>query len=283
MCSYVIAIVYLLVATLLTPTHCQDSFVSNCTGSGAKVRQLMLYGLQKMDADTINAVNQLFQQRLAECQSVLYPGSSYGSAAISTSPTVYGFPPSRPMPPNSAVVDWVGWMDFFSLDGARECLEINKHTGTLQAMQAYAQPNSRFDLIANKTTAPGVRQDPCPLPDSYAPATVRYIFAYLLPQGADKAQVCKKGSSLWQRMLKTAAMDVRHGTSCSLLTDEDARLYDMEFNSGFGGYVDFATMRDMTRYLASNNRSIQAHRKQLRSLASYAVRAAIVLPWSGRR
>jgi len=243
----------------------------------------MLYGLQKMDADTINAVNQLFQQRLAECQSVLYPGSSYGSAAISTSPTVYGFPPSRPMPPNSAVVDWVGWMDFFSLDGARECLEINKHTGTLQAMQAYAQPNSRFDLIANKTTAPGVRQDPCPLPDSYAPATVRYIFAYLLPQGADKAQVCKKGSSLWQRMLKTAAMDVRHGTSCSLLTDEDARLYDMEFNSGFGGYVDFATMRDMTRYLASNNRSIQAHRKQLRSLASYAVRAAIVLPWSGRR
>jgi uncharacterized membrane protein len=49
-----------------------------------------------------------------------------------------------------------------------------------------------------------------------------------------------------------------------------------------GGYVDFVSLRDMTRYLASNNPSIQSNRKQLRTLGIYAARAAIALPWSGR-
>lgn len=49
-----------------------------------------------------------------------------------------------------------------------------------------------------------------------------------------------------------------------------------------GGYVDFVSLRDMTRYLASNNHSIQSNRKQLRTLGIYAARAAIALPWSGR-
>jgi uncharacterized membrane protein len=49
-----------------------------------------------------------------------------------------------------------------------------------------------------------------------------------------------------------------------------------------GGYVDFISLRDMTRYLASNNPSIQSNRKQLRTLGIYAARAAIALPWSGR-
>jgi hypothetical protein len=46
--------------------------------------------------------------------------------------------------------------------------------------------------------------------------------------------------------------------------------------------VDFEGLRDMTRYLASNNPSIQANRKQLRALSAYTVRAAVALPWSGR-
>lgn len=83
-------------------------------------------------------------------------------------------------------------------------------------------------------------------------------------------------------MLKTGGSDVRHGTSCSLLSDEEARSYGIAFNSGFGGYVDFEGLRDVTRYLASNNPSIQANRKQLRALSAYTVRSAIALPWSGR-
>jgi hypothetical protein len=49
-----------------------------------------------------------------------------------------------------------------------------------------------------------------------------------------------------------------------------------------GGYVDYATLRDMTRFLASNNKSIRADRKQLRSMGLYIARAAVALPWSGR-
>lgn len=50
-------------------------------------------------------------------------------------------------------------------------------------MRALAQPNGRYDLIIRKNTLPGSRGDPCPFPDSYAPATIRYIFAYILPPG----------------------------------------------------------------------------------------------------
>jgi hypothetical protein len=35
-------------------------------------------------------------------------------------------------------------------------------------------------------------------------------------------------------MLKSGGNDVRHGTSCSLLTDAEARSYGIAFNSGFG-------------------------------------------------
>jgi hypothetical protein len=38
-------------------------------------------------------------------------------------------------------------------------------------------------------------------------------------------------------MLKTDGSDVRHGTSCSLLSDEEARSYGIAFNSGFGEFV----------------------------------------------
>ena len=50
-------------------------------------------------------------------------------------------------------------------------------------MRAYAQPNGRFDLITYKHTLPGSKHEPCPFPGSYAPATVRYMFTYLLPPG----------------------------------------------------------------------------------------------------
>lgn len=39
------------------------------------------------------------------------------------------FPPSRPMPVSATITDWVGWMDFTSLEGVRKCLKINNRTG----------------------------------------------------------------------------------------------------------------------------------------------------------
>lgn len=42
------------------------------------------------------------------------------------------FPPSRPMPVSATIADWVGWMDFHSLDGLRKCLKINNRTGEEQ-------------------------------------------------------------------------------------------------------------------------------------------------------
>lgn len=57
------------------------------------------------------------------------------------------------------------------------------HAGTLQAMRAYAQPNGRFDLIIRKNSLPGSKNEPCPLPNSYAPATIRYIWAYIFSPG----------------------------------------------------------------------------------------------------
>jgi len=51
----------------------------------------ILYDLKTTDPDTIKAVNQLFRQRLSECHQVLYPGSSYGGAALTTTPTAYGY------------------------------------------------------------------------------------------------------------------------------------------------------------------------------------------------
>jgi len=186
------------------------------------------------------------------------------------------------MPVSATIADWVGWLDFTSLEGMRKCLKINNRTDTLQAMRAYAQPNGRFDLIIRKNSLPGSKNEPCPLPNSYAPATIRYIWAYIFGPDTNRAAACKKGAALWHRVLKTGGNDVRHGTSCSLLTDAEARSYGIAFNSGFGGYVDFISLRDMTRYLASNNPSIQSNRKQLRTLGIYAARAAIALPWSGR-
>lgn len=70
--------------------------------------------------------------------------------------------------------------------------------GTLQAMRAYAQPNGRFDLITHKRTVPGNKHEPCPFPGSYAPATVRYIFAYLLPPGSPKPQTLSMFDLLFQ-------------------------------------------------------------------------------------
>lgn len=63
-------------------------------------------------------------------------------------------------------------------------LRYTTQTGTLQAMRGYAQPNGRFDLIINKKTKPGALHEPCPLPGSYAPATIRYVYAYILRPGA---------------------------------------------------------------------------------------------------
>jgi hypothetical protein len=51
-------------------------------------------------------------------------------------------------------------------------------------MRAFAQPNGRIDLIIQKNTTPGNKNEPCPFPGSYAPATIRYIFAYILRPGA---------------------------------------------------------------------------------------------------
>lgn len=56
------------------------------------------------------------------------------------------------------------------------------------------------------------------------------------PADTNRAAACKKGAALWHRMLKTGGNDVRHGTSCSLLTDAEARSYGIAFNSGFGEY-----------------------------------------------
>lgn len=50
----------------------------------------ILYDLRTADAQEIAAVDKLFMQRMQECESVLYPGSSFGGAAITTTPTVYG-------------------------------------------------------------------------------------------------------------------------------------------------------------------------------------------------
>jgi hypothetical protein len=55
-------------------------------------------------------------------------------------------------------------------------------------MRAYGQPNARFDLVIEKNTLPGSKRfGPCPFSESYAPATVRYVFAYILPPGAYRA------------------------------------------------------------------------------------------------
>jgi hypothetical protein len=50
----------------------------------------ILYDLRTADAKEIAAVDKLFKQRMQECDSVVYPGSSFGGAAITTTPTVYG-------------------------------------------------------------------------------------------------------------------------------------------------------------------------------------------------
>lgn len=47
------------------------------------------------------------------------------------------FPPSRPMPVSATIADWVGWMDFHSLDGLRKCLKINNRTGEEQGLPPY--------------------------------------------------------------------------------------------------------------------------------------------------
>jgi hypothetical protein len=62
-------------------------------------------------------------------------------------------------------------------------------------MRAHAQPNGRYDLVIRKHTLPGSKGNPCPFPNSYAPATIRYIFAYILPQGKPTATVTTKGPS----------------------------------------------------------------------------------------
>jgi hypothetical protein len=51
---------------------------------------------------------------------------------------------------------------------------------------------------------------------------------------ADIKQSCTKGNALMRRMLTAAGYDVRHGTSCSLLGDAEARKYGINLNSGFG-------------------------------------------------
>jgi hypothetical protein len=33
------------------------------------------------------------------------------------------------MPANANIADWVGWLDFSSVEGLRECLKINNRTG----------------------------------------------------------------------------------------------------------------------------------------------------------
>lgn len=33
------------------------------------------------------------------------------------------------MPVTASIADWVGWMDFKSINGMRECLAINNRTG----------------------------------------------------------------------------------------------------------------------------------------------------------
>jgi hypothetical protein len=50
----------------------------------------ILYDLKDANADNMQAVQALFRQRLEECKEVLYPGSSYGDASITTKPQVYG-------------------------------------------------------------------------------------------------------------------------------------------------------------------------------------------------
>ena len=71
------------------PASCQasDLRVKCCLFCGAVQ---ILYDLRNSDAASLAAVNKLFKQRMLECESVLYPGSSYGGAAITTTPTVYG-------------------------------------------------------------------------------------------------------------------------------------------------------------------------------------------------
>jgi hypothetical protein len=50
----------------------------------------LLYDLKNADADNLQAVQALFQQRMEECKEVLYPGSSYGGPSITIKPQVYG-------------------------------------------------------------------------------------------------------------------------------------------------------------------------------------------------
>jgi hypothetical protein len=60
----------------------------------------------------------------------------------------------------------------------------------------------------------------------------RFVFHALAD--ANTRQICAKGNSLMRRMLKAAPYDVRHGTSCALLSDAEARRYGIALNSGFG-------------------------------------------------
>lgn len=71
--------------------------------------------------------------------------------ALLPTPPGIRFPPSRPMPVSATITDWVGWLDFTSLEGMRKCLKINNRTG--ECVRLWSPPSS-----PQSPTSRGTRQ-----------------------------------------------------------------------------------------------------------------------------
>jgi len=57
------------------------------------------------------------------------------------------------MPVTASIADWVGWMDFKSIDGMRECLAINNRTGEAFVVSSGILVHARDWTVLRLSTA----------------------------------------------------------------------------------------------------------------------------------
>jgi len=241
----------------------------SCLGPAAPAKYRFMWAYELKDPNPspayIAQVKAAYIKYTSKCKGLVRYG---GDVSVFTTPAQFGFaspPATGKFPTFGAYSDWT------TLEDAAACVANGKKDGTLDVLRAFAKSSVRTVIDLTKE---GGLWTPLPFakcsPDSNAPAAYRYQFWYELK---DNTVATVQNHIKLQKAIvgQVATKPIRLGTGADVV--DDVTVWKTPSTADYGGFIDFATKEDLTKYLSEK---VPARTSQ-RSNAKVSYRVVIPL------
>lgn len=245
-----------------------------CDGLTAAYRYQLILQLKPgvKPADATAAANAF----LSTCKSKGLLTAFGAGPAVTTSPAAF----ANPNPAKSRTYDFAAWADVNTLDDLKKCYDVVLKDGSVVKLRALADRATRVVLTLPKGGHGNPdRAEACTkAAKTNTKGAVRYMYAYKLPDGADRPSTCAKLSTYIEAIYDVYPDWLRGTEGCNVVPDDSKIFGPVKNTADFGGYRDFPSLADLTKHLSVNLPSVLSYRQQARALADEIVRVAIAVP-----